>query len=139
MFIKMKSGILQNLIWIEDYYQDKHNKNVVVYLFANGVQYKEEYDTEQEALDRISEINISVQDAIPLTKKEIVDELPSENIKENVIYCLKASDERQKEGDIYEEYIYINGSFEQLGVQRMDLENYYSKDIIDDKFAWIEY
>jgi len=35
--------------------------------------------------------------------------------------------------DYYDEYLYINGSFEQVGSTRVNLSNYYTKNEIDNK------
>ena len=69
---------------------------------------------------------------------EIVEELPSENIKEDTIYLVPI--EPDIEGNNYEEYIYVNNQWEllgKIGVQ-VDLTNYYTKQEIDSMIGDVE-
>lgn len=49
----------------------------------------------------------------------IVNELPTENIKNNKIYCIKDT-ESTDENNTYIEYAYINGSWEKVGEFKAD-------------------
>lgn len=64
-------------------------------------------------------------------KKSIVATLPTENIDENTIYLVIK--ETQEEGDIYDEYMYINNKWELIGNTNTDLSDYYTKSEIDGK------
>ena len=57
---------------------------------------------------------------------EVVESLPTENIKTNIIYMLPA--ERSEEENIYKEWMYINNKWEMVGSTSVDLSNYYTKD-----------
>lgn len=59
-------------------------------------------------------------------KKEIVETLPTTNIDENTIYLILKQD--GSGNDYYDEYLYINGSFESIGNTRVDLSNYVTLD-----------
>lgn len=65
-------------------------------------------------------------DAVVNQRFLIVDELPTEDIKTNTIYLVLEPSEEQN--DVYEEYVYINESWELLGTTRIDLSNYLAKD-----------
>lgn len=56
----------------------------------------------------------------------IVNSLPTENIKTNVIYFLPLSS--VGENNIYEEYMYINEKWELIGTTQVDLSQYYTKE-----------
>ena len=64
-------------------------------------------------------------DLLPKFDIEVVQTLPTSDISETTIYLVPA----QKTGsrDLYSEYIYVNNTWELLGVQRVDLDNYYTK------------
>lgn len=74
-------------------------------------------------------------------KREIVEVLPEVGeADENTIYMIKES--TLTTGDIYKEYMLIDGKFEMIGDSAVVLENYYTKDEtnaeikkVDDKFA----
>lgn len=63
---------------------------------------------------------------------EIVDSLPTEDIKTNIIY-MKPS-EKSEDENIYEEWMYINNTWEMVGSTAVDLSNYYTKDEIATSF-----
>lgn len=62
--------------------------------------------------------------AIPKFGHEVVGELPVEHISESTIYLVKSGAD---EDNLYTEYIYLNGSWEILGQQKVDLSNYATK------------
>lgn len=64
-------------------------------------------------------------DLLPKFDIEVVQILPTSDISETTIYLVPA----QKTGsrDLYSEYIYVNNTWELLGAQRIDLDNYYTK------------
>ena len=57
MFILLKSGAMLNLFWLQDCFVGKHDKNIVIFYMINGSKVIEEYDTEQEAKDRVDEVH----------------------------------------------------------------------------------
>ena len=60
---------------------------------------------------------------------EVVQTLPQSNIRNNIIYLVPSTS--GETGDIYDEYIYVNGSWESLGTTNLDLTNYYNKSEAD--------
>ena len=63
---------------------------------------------------------------------EVVDSLPSTNIKQNCLYFVP----RGAPGlDAYYEYIYVNGKWEFVGSTEVDLTNYWT---IDETMEYVE-
>ena len=57
MFIELKSGAMLNMFWLQDCFQGKHDKNVVIFYMVNGSKVVEEYTTEEEARNRVEEVH----------------------------------------------------------------------------------
>lgn len=74
-----------------------------------------------------SEVNELV-DGLPKFGFSVVDELPTENISSTTIY-LKTS-QNPEDGNIYEEYIHVNGKWELLGAQDINLEGYATEEFV---------
>lgn len=68
-------------------------------------------------------------------KRIIVETLPTEDIDENAIYMVPNGS--SQEGNIYDEYMYINSAWEKIGSTKTDLSDYYTKEqtdgLLDDK------
>ena len=72
-------------------------------------------------------------DLLPTFDVKVVTELPSdEEAKEKVLYLKKDSED---EGNLYTEYIYVEGEWENLGQQKVDLKDYYTKSEVDTALA----
>lgn len=56
MFIELNNGSLVNIFWLDDIYQDMHDKTRVVYVYVNGAKKVEIFDNEQNAESRVTEI-----------------------------------------------------------------------------------
>ena len=69
--------------------------------------------------------------AIRSLKKEIVSELPTTNIDENTIYLVPKTS--GSGNDYYDEYLYINGSFEFIGSTQVNLTDYAKVEALDNK------
>ena len=54
-------------------------------------------------------------------KIEVVESLPVDNISLSTVYLVK---DKESVGDLYTEYIYVNGNWETLGTQTVDLSGY---------------
>lgn len=61
---------------------------------------------------------------------EVVQILPTENIDVHTIYLVP---KKAEANDNYDEYIYINSSWEHIGSTSVDLTNYYNKNEVDTK------
>ena len=59
--------------------------------------------------------------AIPKFAIEVVETLPVDNISGTTVYLVK---EKESVGDLYTEYIYVKGAWENLGKQTVDLSSY---------------
>lgn len=63
---------------------------------------------------------------------EIVDNLPTTNISPNKIYLkVLPHDDDPTDLDVYDEYIYINNSWEHVGSFQADFSNYYTKSQVE--------
>lgn len=126
MFILLKTGAMLNLFWLQDCFQGKHEKNIVIFYMVNGSKIIEEYDTESEAQARVEEVHYAMNEAsLGDTKPLIVDELPTTNISEKRVYLIKVSDDPE---DGYQEWRYVNNNWEMQGVSK---DYSYSKTDID--------
>lgn len=67
-------------------------------------------------------------DTIPKFDIKVVQTLPSSNISPTTVYLVPSNSESS---DIYKEYIYVNNSWELIGIQKADLSNYYNKTEVD--------
>ena len=80
------------------------------------------YYTKSETYTK-TEINNLIS-SIPKFNILVVQDLPTENISNTTIYLIPSNSE---EHDIYKEYIYVNNNWELLGIQKVDLTDYYNK------------
>lgn len=67
---------------------------------------------------------------------KIVDELPTEEISTSTIYFLKRKKEQgttQYDSDVYDEYIYVDATWELIGNTYVDLTDYYTKSQTESK------
>lgn len=82
---------------------------------------KAQIDTKVETLEgKIS--------AIPKFAISVVTDLPTSDISATTIYLKKTS--TTETGNLYTEYIYVDGAWESLGTQTLDLSNYATKDYV---------
>ena len=70
--------------------------------------------------------------AIPKFSIQPVEQLPTLNISETTVYLLKTGDETN---NLYTEYIYVDGKWEYLGKQTIDLSGYALKTEIPTKLS----
>lgn len=73
----------------------------------------------------IADIESDIISQIDTLKKQIVQTLPVSDIDPNTIYLVPKQTSSQ--GDIYDEYLYINNAWEHIGSTEVDLTNYYNK------------
>ena len=77
----------------------------------------------QNALDAITGFNYSVVDALP------------EAGEKGYIYLVPFATEAQQTGDVYTEYIWVNGKFEKIGTTRVDLSGYALTETVNQQIA----
>lgn len=70
--------------------------------------------------------------AIPKFAIQVVDTLPTTDISDTTLYLVPSGTEGP---DVYTEYIYVNTQWEELGVQTVDLSDYYTKTEADAAFV----
>lgn len=96
--------------------------NGVITLGANSItpltshQSLSNYYTKGEVNSQIS--------SIPKFAIAVVTDLPTGNISDTTIYLKKTGSDTQ---NLYTEYIYVDGKWEQLGTQKLDLSGYLTK------------
>lgn len=96
--------------------------NGVITLGANSItpltshQSLSNYYTKGEVNSQIS--------SIPKFAIAVVTDLPAANISDTTIYLKKTGTDTQ---NLYTEYIYVDGKWEQLGTQKLDLSGYLTK------------
>lgn len=64
-------------------------------------------------------------------KRVIVEELPTEDIDLNTIYMVLRPE--SEPNNIYDEYMYIDNEWEKLGSTEINLDDYYTKDEVNNK------
>lgn len=101
--------------------------------FAVNSQYASALDTTDKTLcGAINELRQLIS-LIPQFSIEVVQTLPTEDISETTIYLVPSSDPEQ--GNYYEEYIYVNNTWELVGTTAVDLSAYYTKLEVDGLLA----
>lgn len=88
----------------------------------------EDFYKKNETYSR-EEVN-NLVDTIPKFAIEVVTTLPTTQISTTTIYLIKTSE--TETGNLYTEFIYVNGNWEILGIQKLDLTNYYTKQEVDE-------
>lgn len=110
------------------------NKKIIILGKGGGsVEGAVRYDEPQQLTDeqkKQAQENLGIDLSANL-KREIVDTLPSEG-EQNIIYMV--AKQATATGNVYDEYMYINGQWELIGSTEVDLSGYYTKEEADDKF-----
>ena len=89
---------------------------------ANAKQYTD---------DKVGEIKNKV-DELNSFDIQIVANLPTTSISTHTIYLTPSG---QDQNNIYDEFIYVNGEWEAIGMEKTDLSNYYNKQEVDAAIA----
>ena len=63
----------------------------------------------------------------------VVQSLPASDIQQHTIYFVPKTP--SENGDVYDEYMYINSAWEHIGTSEADLSSYYTKTECDNNFA----
>lgn len=101
--------------------------------FAVNSQYASALDTSNKTLcGAINELKQLIS-LIPQFGIEVVQTLPVSDISETTIYLVPNSDPEQ--GNYYDEYIYVNNTWELVGTTAVDLSAYYTKLEVDGLLA----
>jgi len=100
--------------------------------FTNDTEFITKIVNDLEYYYKKTEIDSKLS-AIPKFKVEVVTELPKTKIDTDKIYLLTHS--KNEEGNLFTEYIYVNGKWEKLGGQSVDLSGYLKETIADSKYA----
>ena len=81
---------------------------------------------------KVANLNAAIS-AIPKFAIKVVNSLPSDEISATTVYLLKTS--TTESGNLYTEYIYVDGAWEALGTQTLDLTAYATKEYVDTAIA----
>lgn len=81
----------------------------------------------------IADIESDIISQIDTLKKQIVQTLPVSDIDPNTIYLVPKQSATQ--GDVYDEWLYINNAWEHIGSTQVDLTDYYNKTQTDTLLA----
>lgn len=132
MFVMLKTGAMLNLYWLQDCFQGKVDKNIVIFYMVNGSKVIEEYEDESQASVRVNEVHKLMESATLGTSKPIVvSELPTEDIIAGASYYVPNTDPTVE--DAYDEYIYIDGKWELQGAAQSDVQK------VAEILEWVEY
>ena len=147
----------------------KFKSNVFYLPYGNSInaeieqpeEYEEWIDIANTKLNQVDNLDINLENNIlTITKKDgttkvenvkgdkgekgdagsvkfiVVNELPSENIEEDAIYMIPSG---ETEGNTYQEYIYVNGTWESLGGAsvEVDLTGYATEEYVDNTSAQV--
>jgi len=100
---------------------------------ASLTNYTSELTTQDKTLTgAINELKQLIS-LIPQFSIDVVQTLPVSDISETTIYLVPSSDPEQ--GNYYEEYIYVNNTWELVGTTAVDLSAYYTKLEVDELLA----
>lgn len=97
-------------------------KSIAEAVQADLVNYYKKVDTYSK--DEVDQMISS----IPKFSVAVVSALPASDISDTTVYLVKSGDET---GNLYTEYIYVSGKWEQLGTQSLDLSGYYTSTQVD--------
>lgn len=103
---------------------DTRLKKVESNYITNAVKDLENYYTKTQTDSKIDGLQNQISQ-IPKFAVKVVTALPTENISTTTIYLLKTSE--TETGNLYTEYIYVDGKWEELGTQTLDLSGYATK------------
>lgn len=71
--------------------------------------------------------------AIPKFSIKVVDNLPTTNISATTVYLVKST--TTSTNDLYNEYIYVGGTWERIGAQTLDLTGYATQEWVGEQIA----
>lgn len=100
-------------------------------LITKAIENLENYYSKTETYTQ-EEVAIFITEEIgklSLFDAAVVEELPTENISKTTFYLIAKED--NEEGNIYNEYLYINDDFELLGDTKIDISNLVSMEDFD--------
>lgn len=118
----IQSDVPQNAVFTDTVYNDTEVRGLITGLQSS----LSGYYTKAETDSLVS--TVKGFDLIPVT------ELPTENIREDAIYLLNDS---SIFGNLYSEWVYIDGNWERFGGSSINLTDYYTKSEVDALIAEI--
>ena len=99
----------------------------------NAVTNKADKSAIPTKVSQLSDAGAKKTDLNGRLTREVVDAMPTvDDMQENVIYMVPNGG---KEGNVYDEYMLVNGISEKLGTTETDLSNYYTKNEVDSELA----
>lgn len=131
MFILLNTGAMLNLFWLQDCFQGKHDKNIVIFYMINGSKIIEEYATAALAEARVIEVRTAMFNFRTGLVIKKVDVLPAVG-ETGVIYLVPKAG---TSGDVYDEYIWVDNKWEHIGTTEAKFDDYYTKEQIHNLLA----
>lgn len=85
--------------------------------------------SQEEYNKKVADIEKAIE-VLPTLDLKVVEALPTEEegINSRTLYLVK---DKEDEGNLYTEYLYVDGKWENLGKQTIDLTDYYTKGQVD--------
>ena len=146
MFVEI-NGLAYNLMFTQSIDKlDEDGKYKILYAISNENKLVEEFDNEADRdakYEKAQAAGGASKEEIEHIEDEIehlkevgfhplkVDELPTEDIKDYILYLVPS--DIPGEDNLCYEYLYINNAWEMVGTTSVDLSNYYTKDEVDDR------
>ena len=136
---------VKSFVWLTDSNANKDFRSEVFPLEFNYNEDPSDYMPSEEEKSQIEllmeELDELIQEveALPSMSRQIVEELPTEDIDPTVIYMVLR--ENTEPNDVYDEYLYIDDDWELIGNTYVDLSGYQQKidsshkldaDLVDD-------
>ena len=90
------------------------------------------YYTKTQVDSKVSDLQSQIS-AIPKFAISVVSALPESGISATTLYLVKTS--TTETGNLYTEYIYVNGAWESLGTQKLDLSGYATQAWVNTQIA----
>lgn len=136
---------VKSYVWLTDSESNKDFRSELFELEFNYNEDPSDYIPSEEQKSQIEllmeELDELIQEveALPSMSRQIVEELPTEDIDPTVIYMVLR--ENTEPNDVYDEYLYIDDDWELIGNTYVDLSGYQQKidsshkldaDLVDD-------
>lgn len=134
----LRDELLAKLKELKDYVdeQDGLLEGTITGLIQRIEAIENDFVTEEELASALSsyytksEVDALIA-TIPRFKVEVVNSLPTQDISTTTLYLVPSQDPETR--NAYDEFIYVNNTWEQVGSTAIDMSNYYTKGEVDSK------